>query len=74
MTRCPEVIYYLRKVYGLPSKFTAWEIDGVFMGLIEILPGRLPVFHRLCPICSGHFDAIGSCSHIEQPSRSAPVN
>jgi hypothetical protein len=58
------------------SVFIEWEADGAFMGLIERLPGKPPVFHKLCPACAGgHFVAIGTSPVLdEQPSRSVHAN
>jgi hypothetical protein len=72
--RCPRADgYILHKALGPASTFAAWEAsDGAFLGLIERLPERQPVYHVLCD-CGGHFIPIGNRLG-EQPSRDAPAN
>jgi hypothetical protein len=73
--RCPDSDggIIIAKAYQ-DSIFIEWVVDGVFMGLIERLPGKPPIYHKLCAACGGgHFVAIGS-SPTQEPSRSAPAN
>lgn len=72
---CPHLIgagnYILAKVY-ISSALDEWRsADGKFLGLIERMPGRAPVWHRLCPRCRAHFFAIGNVLLDEQPVRDA---
>jgi hypothetical protein len=47
--------FYLQKIYD-GSQLDEWisEDDTLLLGLIETMPGRSPVYHRLCD-CRGHF-------------------
>jgi hypothetical protein len=64
--RCPRNDgYIIAKAYR-DSIFIEWVVEGVFMGLVERLPGKAPIYHRLCPACAGgHFYALGTSPVLE---------
>ena len=73
-SECPhDDGYVLLKVLGTASTFVEWEAsDGTFLGIVEQLPGRPNVYHRLCPACGGHFFAVGNVALLKhEPARSA---
>ena len=75
--QCPNADgYIIAKAYER-STFDDWwdDTEDCFLGMIERLPGQPDVYHRLCPVCRGHFFAIGSCPAVDDlPSRAAPAN
>jgi ribosomal protein S27AE len=64
--RCPRAGGYILAATHDNAMFTEWMVGGVFVGLIERAAGKLPIYHRACPVCGGgHYFAIGTSPALE---------